>query len=486
MRTLPMIISTGIALLPAPLLANQTVINNLNQRILGPSTPIDYAIQDVCVDAVDQPVAGDPTVCATHRNVRIGEKVPYIVTDTQEGISPLVRYQGNFSYPVPGTDGSLRVVVSKQFGDLNAGFSFAFDEQQDGYDLIDLEGSHMSAIRTYDPGCFDQKISQDVNTRRNGWIFMPIAGPGSGGASNHNIRIDRLNPPVGCAAVSQDLSSSTRDIWNPPSPTTFENGKQLQAIATYHFAHQDLGRTENALERFFFTREYGYSRWEAWVPLARCQAENGASSIVCQPNDPANILYGRCPPSNIPAVETWGNQQWVRVDCRDTTSYLALTTPTLPIASNVARTNGLLDIDVVSVENVYERIFRGNQDFQHAVGSASGVEWSAGVGQTGHMLFGPYVTDLPDANLAAVFRVSADAPQPTVTNSLNLDVFDATSGEVLGSRVVTSRNLFANGQPRDFSINFSLANRTNHAIEFRVWTYGADAVKVNRVFVQNR
>jgi len=84
-----------------------------------------------------------------------------------------------------------------------------------------------------------------------------------GGSLNHDIRIDRLSPdrPASCAAVSQDSSGSTRGVWNPPALTTFEHApKPLFAIVTYHFAAKDLSQTNNALERYYFTREYGFTR----------------------------------------------------------------------------------------------------------------------------------------------------------------------------------------------------------------------------------
>ncbi len=109
-------------------------------------------------------------------------------------------------------------------------------------------------------------------------------------------------------------------VWTAPAPFTFESGKTLQTIMTEHHAHFDLALTNNAIETMFFTREYGLSRWEAWIPLARCMHEHGPANPACFPHSPANILRGRCNPSGGKAIRD--GKPWVRVDCRDDTFYV--------------------------------------------------------------------------------------------------------------------------------------------------------------------
>ncbi|MBP9669573.1 MAG: hypothetical protein KBE09_04780, partial [Candidatus Pacebacteria bacterium] len=120
--------------------AGQSTVNSLNALIASNPETLDYLIQDVCVDALDRPIAGDPAVCGTHRNVRIGEKVPYMITDYHTDWNQ--RFQGLFSYPVPGTDGTLKVIATKVMTDaqrpvLDAGFQMSYSVTRDGFDLID-------------------------------------------------------------------------------------------------------------------------------------------------------------------------------------------------------------------------------------------------------------------------------------------------------------------------------------------------------------
>ena len=315
---------------------SSSIVNSLNARIDSGEQALDYVIQDVCVNANDNVIGGDPANCATHRNVRIGEKVPYIVTDvdTRNGNAT---YQGLFSYPVPGTDGTLKILVSKNMqGQFKSNFNYDYDEHLDGFDLLDANGPYISGIRTSDPGCFDQIISSPSG-RQNGWIFF---APGGGsGSVNHDIRIERITPsrPAECSSVSQSSGNSTQDIWNPPGPMTFESGKTLHAIQTYHLAHWNLSQQNNAIEKYYFTREYGFTRWEAWIPRNRCYAEG---KWYC--NDPSAYIGGRCAGSG---TTTWGNQVWVRVDCRDSTNYISLNTPVLPLKNTMA--NGDIDTNLV-------------------------------------------------------------------------------------------------------------------------------------------
>lgn len=135
------------------------------------------------------------------------------------------RYQALFSFPLAGADGALKVMTTKAMdtAQLHAGgwrnASFTFDVRRDGYDLLDANAAAggntpLSFIRTSDGGCFDQKISRDQSTRRGGWLLYGLE-VGTGGALNHDIRIERLSAdrPAGCGAVSADASQGTRGIW---------------------------------------------------------------------------------------------------------------------------------------------------------------------------------------------------------------------------------------------------------------------------------
>ena len=337
-----------ITFLHGPLDALALSIDEMNAKINSGDIPLDYTIQDVCVDSADNIIAGDPAVCSKHRNVRIGEKVPYLLTDLDP--SNGATYQANWSYPVPGTDGTLKVIVPKNLSSsFSHSFRFDFVSGRDAYDLMDTTGDYYSYTRTYDGGCFDQIISTSSSKRTNGWTLFPING--GDGNSVHSTSLTRITTNVNCLSVA--TSAQTNDIWNSPVDVIYDTGKKLSSIITYHFADTNLSQANNALERFFFTKEYGLIRWEAWIPLAQCQDPNNPTSPaangnpqICTPNTSTfSSNMGRCNDKNIPAVASWGNQTWIRLMCRDTTNYISLDTPLIPLDTVMGRTNGVLDID---------------------------------------------------------------------------------------------------------------------------------------------
>ncbi len=325
------------------------LIASLNQRVASGDQALDFVIGDVCVDQNNHVIAGDPAVCASHRNIQIGEKFPYLVSDfdTTNG----QRYQANFSYPVPGVDGTLKVMTAKNLqGPLDSSFQFRFDPSRDGYDLMETTSGNFSFIRTSDGGCYDQAWQSNLTQLSGGWIlFQPNAGSGSSSHPRWHVELTD-SAPAGCAT---NFADHVLDVWNAPAPVTFESKKTLSSIVTYDFYSDQLSAKNTGMERYYFTREYGFTRWEAWIPLSRCQDPNFAGSpaatgqgVLCDPNNPANPISHRCSNSNISGLDSWGGQTWVRVDCRDTTNYLALNQPVIPLDGSMAQSTHRVDIDL--------------------------------------------------------------------------------------------------------------------------------------------
>ncbi len=318
----------------------------INEQIKKGGDYLDYLISDVCVNSNDVPISGDPYICPSHRNIRIGERLPYIITDLDA--SRNARYQMLSSLPVVGTDGKLKILVTKNFqGNFTSSFRYNtnYNKTITGYDLVDPNSSVASFIRTSDGGCFDQLFFHDANKRQGGWpLFAKNLLDGS---VRHNILIRRLDPdlPSNCNRIDQALGNTVLTVWNRPVPMKFESGKIMNTIVSYHYAHFDLGRVENALERFFFTKEYGFTRWEAWIPKQKCLTQGGNLSR-CDPHAADNILLQRCnPTSPLPGVDSWGGKEWVRVDCRDSTFEVLLSKGTIPLDFSQAATNDVKDVD---------------------------------------------------------------------------------------------------------------------------------------------
>jgi hypothetical protein len=340
----------------------------------------DYLVQDLCVDDAGQMLAADPATCRNRRNVKLGEPLPYLLTDWDKREKRA--YQAVSSFPIRGEDGLTRIMVSKTFPDnLETDFAFGFNvERGDGFDLIDINfDGFASFIRTFDGGCQDQLWApsltlRDPSTpsqRAGGWLLFPLSrSPGEWlevEAVVHTtakIQLSKVTGNTDCKSGS----SLGQTYWYAPADYLFESSKALRAIKSAHFASDDLASENNALEVYYFTREYGFTRWEAWVPRGRCykiaaEVPSGNLRPHCDPERrlpkpyagegvgrPELDLRARCDlmvDSNTrhPDVNRWGDQDWVRIDCRDNTRFVALERPHLMLSREMAQTNGVDDVD---------------------------------------------------------------------------------------------------------------------------------------------
>ena len=325
---------------------------------------LSWLIQNVCEDGNGNQIAGDPATCGASRDVNIGEPLPYILTDFDRSNND-VTYESFSSIPVAAEDGTLKILIFKSGqGNFDASYTFSFDDARDGYDLIDTTfGSYTSIIRTSDGGCFDQMFSSDggissTQERAGGWIHFPYAGDPSTWAQSSSTSVTtykvQITPNIpNCS----NGNSAGVTYWNAPASYPFETGKTLTAIKTWHYAGSDLSSENNALEIYYFTQEYGATRWEAWEPQSRCFAENGDDAPICHPENSSTYpLQGRCSVLNvssmgIPGLDSYGGQNWVRVDCRDMTNYIALNTPQLMLDNVIAQNDGYVDINYAATVN---------------------------------------------------------------------------------------------------------------------------------------
>ena len=316
---------------------------------------LDYLIQDVCIDSAGKAVSGDPASCPRHRNLRTGERLPFAVTDYDR--QARISYGSMSSIPVRSTGGRQMILVTKSLkGRYSPDYAFDFSRARDAFDLIDVSHSRFASIvRTFDGGCFDQILSRDgqyrkMESRAGGWVLFPLSPPPSEWPLRSSARVTTYRTQLtkaGPQCASNHATGLT--AWSRPTPLTFETGKVLSAIRSDHFAAENLGQPLNSFERFYFTREYGMSRWESWWTVAHCRRTLGAGSPRCG-QSPANGLRSRCsvlrlPDNEVAGIEQHGGQDWVRMDCRDSTRYVALRRPQLPPSPDIARGAGLVDID---------------------------------------------------------------------------------------------------------------------------------------------
>lgn len=281
---------------------------------------LDFLIQNVCVDLQDRPVPGDPATCPRHRDLKPMERTPFLRTDNEAGKV----YQAITSHPVRSPHPGLRVpriAAPKEFGGDDPTTAFrdldpclpgiCEPPYRDGYDSLEADHDFVSIVGTSDPGINGQVFwnsacsggVEDPSNHEDSWLSFPV-------------RI--LEAPKGNKLAWLKINQGTGCPWffNPawtewellPSPFVFTTGKALEAIRSDHFGGRSPARADH-IERFYFTRAYGFTRWERW--------ERGPGPVKAHGCNGATTLRR-------------DGVTYRRTDCRDTTHVIPQAVPYLP------------------------------------------------------------------------------------------------------------------------------------------------------------
>jgi hypothetical protein len=303
--------------------------------VATPATLRDFMIQNVCRDAAGavlvgvSPIDGNPA-CVAERDLQPGERLPYHKDDqpspADRAAAPL-GYQRHDSFPV--TTAGLGTVVEDSF-DFGTGdhrrFG-AFDQDSDGGDIAVLSRSAVSIGATRDAGGFKLWVGQ-------------CAGPVTAAALDHSWLIAEFDPrrpaPLAGHAIARLAAvraarSATCPVHLNPAYTTWRvapfryraapgQGRPitLTTLISEHYGGADPAAADH-VERFYFTRELGSTRWERWQN-ANGDAEVSAAWVARQAAWFA--ATGRC--SRAPPPQ---GARMLLIDCREWTRIVAPADP---------------------------------------------------------------------------------------------------------------------------------------------------------------
>jgi hypothetical protein len=213
-------------------------------------SPLDYLVQQVCVDGNNTPIAADPVTCPNNRRpLLIGEALPYHKID-------FTQIQYSDSFPVSDASGVSRAVQTYFYkSDLNINDLFPnmvhFNPLAGGYNIIGANSSYVFFRGTFDQGGGWQPWwTPDCSAE--GWKLFPStsAAFSYGGASSPAAFYPSCPGLVTTGAATVE--------WNSHN-VTYATGKTLHSIVDFFYAPG-----YGAIEANYFTREYGVTRWEAW------------------------------------------------------------------------------------------------------------------------------------------------------------------------------------------------------------------------------
>ncbi|KHD87616.1 MAG: hypothetical protein OM95_13600 [Bdellovibrio sp. ArHS] len=169
-------------------------------------------------------------------------------------------------------------------------------------------------------------------------------------------------------------------------------------------------------------------------------------------------------------------------------------------SGNIDATQVFVDF-FMSHKKTYRQLeFQSEVHFFHQVGQLERLGWSVARGQNaGYLNYGPYV-EVGANKTQALFYMMIDNHQgipcaynprncslsmiPANEPVANLDIYDATSGEILASKQIKRRDFAASRTYQALTLPFSSVGRENHLIEFRVYSYGSASLNVDGVIVK--
>ncbi len=288
------------------------------------STELPYMVQEVCVDQTGTVQRIDPYFCPkedTLRQLKIGEPLPYHKHNQVEPHDPVSRqsvedrdsdFEQHDSYPVRALSGTVLSIDP---------FDFEPDRSSarlDGYDVYRIDDGWTSVEETRDSGGFGITWFGANCKTYNGWVFFPLADltpsgikageahqPISGGywekdgehwpghcvstakgPATQTLSAEQLCH-AGASCPSKDFEeplTSWEFLPNYPFAGIGSNPiKRLDAIRSIHgFIDSPGFMSRGDLEVFYFTKLYGSTRWEDWMPAEEVKADPRAQRLAEQ------------------------------------------------------------------------------------------------------------------------------------------------------------------------------------------------------------
>jgi hypothetical protein len=287
----------------------------------------DFMIQNVCLDAKSAVLIGhspadrDPA-CVAQRDLRPGEPLPYHKHDQPSpNGGPPRGYQRHDSFPVETAGLGTVVEHSFDFGGFENRRFGVFDRGGDGGDVAVFSPGVVSIAATEDGGggfqLFVGECEGPVGAAAlmRSWIIAqfdperpaPLAGETIARLNDLKAGDQESCPSRFNAAYTRwhVVPVRYRAVPGQGTPIT------LLTLISDHYGggHRD---TADHVERFYFTRELGGTRWERWQN-AKGNRQYDAMTVTAAAARFA--ATGRC--SDAPMPE--GGADFVLIDCREWT-----------------------------------------------------------------------------------------------------------------------------------------------------------------------
>jgi hypothetical protein len=312
------------SLLAAALLAVSTIAVG-NARAQGSPEPSswsalrDFMVQDVCVDSSGKVLVGISPIdqfdrCKRRRDLSPSERLSYHKHDWPSAGHTKRQptgYQRSDSFPFISKSLGFIVIQTLDFGGGNRAFGH-FDAG-DGGQIVAFSKESASIIMTEDGGRGLQLIASDKCGRSavspasllDSWIISDRRGESlEAGKTVAKLRI--VTEPACPAAFDQAYTAWRFGQYRYRTSAESRLSSPLLTLLSSHFGGREPTAADH-LERFYFTRELGLTRWERWqnTRFSRDVAIDLRRSREFQASE-------RCP-----VLEAAPGGEWVLLDCRE-------------------------------------------------------------------------------------------------------------------------------------------------------------------------
>lgn len=245
---------------------------------LPQSAYTSWITKSVCVNSAGVLLAADPypacPVGAAIRKIAIGDPLPYANID--QG-----RFQRSDSYPVYAKTGVtlfMHTFDYPPFGEFN------LYDGSDGYDVFATLNGFVSFSNTRDGGGYGTTFYGANCALGDGWRLFPTTNFLSTTEQQTVSSISGIyweqtgqSFPGACPTGYGQTTTTYQRVNNVAFGNVAGNPlKTMDALVVTHISGN--------IERFYFTREYGLTRWEAWNSVA----PNPAPTSYC--NVPSSII----------------------------------------------------------------------------------------------------------------------------------------------------------------------------------------------------
>jgi hypothetical protein len=301
--------------------------------IASDATLRDFLVQNVCLDAGGAVLAGVAPIdgdrrCATARDLRPGERLPYHKHDHPspgERAANPSGYQRHDSFPVETA--GLGTVVEHSFDTgTGDGRRFGvFDTGSDGGDIVVVSPGIVSIGATEaGGGGFGLWVGEcrgplTAPALARSWIlaeFDPVRPTPLEGETIARLSGVAAGAPLTCPSRFNPAYTSWRVV---PFRYRAAPGQgtpvTLATLVSNHYGGKSRA-TADHVERFYFTRELGGTRWERWEIASGNPRFSTAKVAEMAAGFAAT---GRCSAPQTPTGPPGGGAPLVLVDCREWT-----------------------------------------------------------------------------------------------------------------------------------------------------------------------